>query len=85
MDIRGLAAWPGSAAQILSEPPPPENQDVPTGTSQVLKTRKQLISKIREVCEHRGIDCKDMNLARRRKNSLKGILQQQFCEAAEEN
>ena len=71
-----------SAAEILSAPPP-DNQDAPSGTSSVLKTRKQLIQKIKEVCEHRGVDIKNLNLARRRKASLKDILQVQFAEAAE--
>ena len=62
-----------SAAEILSAPPP-DNQDAPSGTSSVLKTRKQLIQKIKEVCEHRGVDTKALNLARRRKASLKDIL-----------
>ena len=71
------------AAHILSAPPQEEN-DLPVGTSNVLKTRKQLIQKIKEVCEHRGTDAKSLNLARRRKNSLQEILKTQFAEAAEQ-
>ena len=63
------------AADILSAPEP--------AVSPTLKTRKQLIAKIREVCAHRGIDPKPMNLGRRRKNSLQDIIQTQFAEAAE--
>ena len=70
-----------AASAILSAPP--DIEPIPAGTSHVLKTRKQLISKIKEVCESRGTDHKPMNLARRRKNSLKGILQEQFAEAAQ--
>ena len=55
------------AADILSAPEP--------AVSPTLKTRKQLIAKIREVCAHRGIDPKPMNLGRRRKNSLQDIIQ----------
>ena len=71
------------AASAILSAPPPDIEPIPAGTSHVLKTRKQLISKIKEVCENRGIDHKPMNLARRRKNSLKGILQEQFAEAAQ--
>ena len=63
------------AAEILSAPQP--------AVSATLKTRKELIAKIREVCAHRGIDPKPMNLGRRRKNSLQEIIQTQFSEAAE--
>jgi biotin synthase-related radical SAM superfamily protein len=70
------------AASILSAPP--EENDLPVGTINVLKTRKQLITKIQEVCAHRGTDAKALNLARRRKNSLQEILKDQFAEAAEQ-
>ena len=70
------------AANILSAPP--EESDLPVGTSNVLKTRKQLITKIKEVCAHRGTDAKTLNLARRRKNSLQEILKEKFTEAAEQ-
>ena len=75
-----------AASKILSAPVPvaPKNQpNEPSGTSHVLKTRKQLIEKISEVCHSRGIDPKPLNLKRRRKNSLQGILQEQFAEAVQ--
>ena len=68
------------ASEILSAPPAPVSQE-PSGVSNVLKTRKQLISKIQQVCDSRGIAHKPLNLKRRRKNSLQGILQEQFAEA----
>ena len=72
------------ASKILSAPkPPPEPQQKrqPTGISPVLKTRKDLIAQIQKVCNERGTDPKQYNLKRRRKNSLQGILQEQFAEA----
>jgi len=68
------------ASKILSAPQAPPSEE-PSGVSNVLKTRKQLISKIQKVCDSRGIDHKPLNLKRRRKNSLQGILQEQFAEA----
>ena len=66
------------ASEILSQPP---MQEETSCTSKILKTRKGLIQQIRTVCRERGIDSKPLNLARRRKNSLKGILQEQLREA----
>ena len=71
------------ASEILSAPPPVV-PDAPNGVSNVLKTRKQLITKIQEVCDSRGVDHKPLNLKRRRKNSLQGILQTQFAEAVKQ-
>ena len=65
-----------AAADILSAPPtivPP----LPEGTTGALKTRAQLISKIKEVCQVRGVDAKQYNLHRRRKNSLQEIVRTQ--------
>ena len=73
------------ASNILSAPePPPQSSGAPSGTSPVLKTRAQLINKIQSVCDSRGIDTKPLNLKRRRKNSLKGILQEQFVQAVQQ-
>ena len=63
---------------ILSQPP---KSEAINATSKVLKTRKGLIQQIRTICKERGIDSKPMNLHRRRKNSLQGILKEQFAEA----
>lgn len=63
---------------ILSQPPKVEEA---SSTSKVLKTRKGLIQQIRTVCRERNIDPKPLNLARRRKNSLQGIIQNQLREA----
>ena len=54
------------ASNILSAQsiPVPIRNAEPSGTSHVLKTRKDLIQKITEVCETRGIDHKPMNLQR---------------------
>ena len=73
------------ASDILAakDMPVPKPNEAPSGTSHVLKTRKQLIEKITEVCESRGVDAKPLNLKRRRKNSLQGILQEQFRQAVE--
>ena len=73
------------ASDILAakDMPLPKPNEAPSGTSHVLKTRKQLIEKITEVCQSRGVDPKPMNLKRRRKNSLQGILQEQFREAVQ--
>ena len=68
------------ASEILSAPPPAE----PIGVTAVLKTRKDLIQKITEVCKVRGTDPKPLNLKRRRKKSLENILATQFSEAAEQ-
>ena len=68
------------ASEILSAPPPAE----PIGVTAVLKTRKDLIHKISEICERRGEDPKPLNLKRRRKKSLENILATKFAEAAEE-
>jgi hypothetical protein len=73
-----------AAADILSAPAP-DPQALPQGTTGALKTRAQLISKIKEVCAVRGVDAKQYNLHRRRKNSLQEIVRTQFAEAAEEN
>ena len=72
------------ASKILSAPEPPpeiEQKSQPNGISPVLKTRKDLIAQIQKVCQERGTDVKKYNLKRRRKNSLQGILQEQFAEA----
>ena len=71
------------ASNILSAPEPTPPPQIPSGTSSVLKTRAQLIAKIQEVCDNRGVDTKPLNLKRRRKNSLQGILQEQFVEAVQ--
>ena len=67
------------AGDILSLPEAP----VDDGKSKVLKTRKQLIEKITEICEHRNENVKLLNLKRRRKRSLENILQTQLAEAAQ--
>ena len=79
------AAKEHGASDILAakDMPLPKPNEAPSGTSHVLKTRKQLIEKITEVCHSRGVDPKPMNLKRRRKNSLQGILQEQFREAVQ--
>ena len=72
------------AANILSaeKPPTPKKPEPkPTGDSAVLKTRKDLIDQIKKVAGSRGEDVKKLNLGRRRKNSLQGILKEQLQEA----
>ena len=76
-DVSPEQADPSS---ILSQPQKPE---AITATSKVLKTRKGLIQQIRTICKERGLDSKPMNLHRRRKNSLQGILKEQFAEAVQ--
>ena len=76
------AAENKTASDILSAPPPPEPAREPIGVTAVLKTRKDLIQKINEISERRGEDPKPLNLKRRRKKSLEGILAQKFAEAA---
>ena len=71
--------------QHLEPSNPPKQEEISSCTSKVLKTRKGLIQQIRTVCQERGVDPKPMNLARRRKNSLKGILQDQLREAIQRN
>ena len=75
------AAENKTASDILSAPPP-EPASEPIGVTAVLKTRKDLIQKINEISERRGEDPKPLNLKRRRKKSLEGILAQKFAEAA---
>ena len=77
------AADDKTASEILSAPPPDPAVPEPIGGTAVLKTRKDLIQKISEICERRGEDPKPLNLKRRRKKSLEGILAQKFAEAAE--
>jgi hypothetical protein len=67
------------AGDILSVPEVGESDD----KSNVLKTRKQLIEKITEICERRQENPKLLNLKRRRKRSLENILKVQFAEAAQ--
>ena len=69
------------AAEILSAPPSVPSPTKPTGVSPVLKTRADLIAQIKRVAESRGEDVKPLNLGRRRKKSLQGILQDQLREA----
>ena len=75
------------ASKILSAPEPvaqlPPKAE-PQGTSNVLKTRAQLIQKITDICLQRGTDPKKYNLKRRRKNSLQTILAEQFAEAVKQ-
>jgi hypothetical protein len=68
------------AGNILSAPA----EEQPMGTSNVLKTRADLINKINEISTRRGDDIKHLNLKRRRKKSLENILASKFAEAAEQ-
>ena len=72
-----------SAPEPVAQPAAPQTAE-PQGTSNVLKTRAQLIQKITDICLQRGTDPKKYNLKRRRKNSLQTILAEQFAEAVKQ-
>ncbi len=71
------------AGKILSAPPKPPTPTKKQTVTKALKTRKDLQTQIRRVCESRGEDPKQYNLGRRRKMSLENILKSQLAEAAE--
>ena len=68
------------ASAILSAPKPLSPKKLPPVTK-ALKTRADLIQQIERVCAERGMSAKPLNLKRRRKASLQGILQEQLAEA----
>ena len=76
---------PEQPSEILSAPKPPEPPKTQPNSSlsPVLKTRRDMISQIEKVAAARGQSVKHHNLKRRRKNSLKEILQDQLREAVQ--
>ena len=76
---------PELPSEILSAPKPPEpaQNQKESSLSPVLKTRRDMIKQIERVAEARGQSVKHHNLKRRRKNSLKQILQEQLREAVQ--